>query len=95
MNGPCYAQVLQKLVKSADMVGEALVPYYRQILPILNAYKTNKKCLGDGIQYGQRRRDSLGELIEVRENKRKRGVGGRKDFSTDRGAGTRWEKSLR
>jgi len=57
-------KVLQKLVKSADMVGEALVPYYRQILPVLNAYKQNKKCLGDGIQYGQRRRDSLGELIE-------------------------------
>jgi len=57
-------KVLQKLVKSADMVGEALVPYYRQILPILNAYKNNKACLGDGIQYGQRRRDSLGELIE-------------------------------
>lgn len=25
------------------MVGEALVPYYRQILPILNIYK-NKNC---------------------------------------------------
>ena len=59
-------QVIQKLVKSADLVGEALVPYYRQILPILNAYKNNKKCLGDGIQYGQQRRDSLGELVEVR-----------------------------
>jgi len=57
-------KVLQKLVKSGDMIGEALVPYYRQILPILNAYKNNKTCLGDGIQYGQRRRDSLGELVE-------------------------------
>ena len=26
-------QLLQKLVCSADLVGEALVPYYRQILP--------------------------------------------------------------
>lgn len=32
-------QLLQKLVLSADLVGEALVPYYRQILPILNLYK--------------------------------------------------------
>jgi len=57
-------KVLQKLVKSAEHVGEALVPYYRQILPILNAYKDKKKCLGDGIQYGQRKKNSVGELIE-------------------------------
>ena len=36
-------KVLQHLVVSAEMVGEALVPYYRQILPILNIYK-NKNC---------------------------------------------------
>ena len=32
-------KVLQHLVVSADLVGEALVPYYRQILPILNIFK--------------------------------------------------------
>lgn len=32
-------KVLQHLVMSADMVGEALVPYYRQILPIFNIFK--------------------------------------------------------
>lgn len=32
-------KVLQHLVKSGDMVGEALVPYYRQILPTLNLFK--------------------------------------------------------
>lgn len=32
-------KVLQHLVTSADMVGEALVPYYRQILPIFNIFK--------------------------------------------------------
>ena len=36
-------KVLQHLVVSAEMVGEAMVPYYRQILPILNIYK-NKNC---------------------------------------------------
>lgn len=33
-------QVLQQLVLSGDMIGEALVPYFRQILPILNLFKT-------------------------------------------------------
>ena len=36
-------KVLQHLVTSADMVGEALVPYYRQILPILNLFKVSLK----------------------------------------------------
>lgn len=32
-------RILQHLVKSGDMIGEALVPYYRQILPTLNLFK--------------------------------------------------------
>jgi hypothetical protein len=32
-------KVLQDLVESAPMVGEALVPYYRQILPVFNIFK--------------------------------------------------------
>ncbi|KAF2978212.1 hypothetical protein EK904_006777 [Melospiza melodia maxima] len=32
-------KVIQHLVVSAEMVGEALVPYYRQILPVLNIFK--------------------------------------------------------
>lgn len=56
-------QLLQKLVDSADLVGEALVPYYRQILPILNLFK-NKNCnSGDKIDYAQRKKACLGELI--------------------------------
>ena len=38
-------KVLQHLVVSADMVGEALVPYYRQILPIFSIFKS-KNCKG-------------------------------------------------
>lgn len=34
---------VQKLVLSAEMVGEALVPYYRQILPTFNMFK-GKRC---------------------------------------------------
>lgn len=32
-------KALQRLVRSADCVGEALVPYFRQILPIPNLLK--------------------------------------------------------
>jgi len=56
-------KILQALVKSADMIGEALVPYYRQVLPVLNIYKANNLNLGDGFDYSQRKRLNLGELI--------------------------------
>jgi hypothetical protein len=56
-------KVMQHLVVSADMVGEALVPYYRQILPILNAFINNNMNLGDGIDYSQQKRENMGDLI--------------------------------
>lgn len=56
-------QLLQKLVVSADLVGEALVPYYRQILLIFNLYKNWNKNIGDGIDYAQKNYDCLGELV--------------------------------
>jgi len=57
-------KVLQHLVVSADMVGEALVPYYRQILPILNIFKNKNVNSGDGICYGQQKRENIGDLIQ-------------------------------
>ncbi|CEM29660.1 unnamed protein product [Vitrella brassicaformis CCMP3155] len=57
-------KVLQALVLSGEMVGEALVPYYRQILPVFNLYKNRKTSTGDQMDYGQRKRANLGELIE-------------------------------
>ncbi|KAM9707461.1 parkin coregulated gene protein [Menidia menidia] len=57
-------KVLQHLVLSADKVGEALVPYFRQILPIFNLFKNKNKNLGDGIDYSQRKRQNIGDLIE-------------------------------
>jgi len=44
-------------------IGEALVPYYRQILPIFNLFKTKNVNLGDQIEYGQRKRENIGDLI--------------------------------
>lgn len=45
------------------LIGQALVPYYRQILPVLNIFIRQNDNLGDGIDYGQQRRENLGELI--------------------------------
>jgi len=57
-------KILQKLVISGEMIGEALVPYYRQLLPIFNLYKTKNSNLGDKIDYGQRKKINLGELVQ-------------------------------
>ncbi|XP_033741480.1 parkin coregulated gene protein homolog [Pecten maximus] len=57
-------KVLQHLVVSADMVGEALVPYYRQIMPILNIFKNKNVNSGDGIDYSQQKRENVGDLIQ-------------------------------
>ena len=56
--------VLQSLVLCSDTIGEALVPYYRQILPIMNLFKTNNKNQGDAIDYSQRKQTNLGDLIQ-------------------------------
>lgn len=57
-------KILQHLVVSADKVGAALVPYYRQILPILNIFKNRNLDLGDGIDYSQQKRENVGDLIQ-------------------------------
>jgi len=57
-------KIMQALVLSGDMIGEALVPYYRQILPVLNIFKSKNFNVGDGIDYSQRKKQCLGDLIE-------------------------------
>ncbi|XP_054771686.1 parkin coregulated gene protein-like [Lytechinus pictus] len=58
-------KVLQHLVRCGDQtVGEALVPYYRQILPVLNIFKNCNLNSGDSIDYGQQRRENIGDLIQ-------------------------------
>jgi hypothetical protein len=54
---------IQLVVKSSDVVAEALVPYYRQILPVLNLMKNRNKNLGDAIEYGQKKGANIGDLI--------------------------------
>eukprot|EP00930_Biecheleria_cincta_P081109 TRINITY_DN6977_c0_g2_i1.p1 TRINITY_DN6977_c0_g2~~TRINITY_DN6977_c0_g2_i1.p1 ORF type:complete len:333 (-),score=57.91 TRINITY_DN6977_c0_g2_i1:72-1031(-) len=57
-------KIIQSLVLSAEMVGEALVPYYRQILPVFNIFKSSTKNTFDKMDYGQRKRQDLGALID-------------------------------
>ncbi len=57
-------KILQALVSCSDTIGEALVPYYRQILPVLNLFKIRNKNLGDKIDYSQRKAANLGDLIQ-------------------------------
>jgi hypothetical protein len=56
--------VLQRLVVSGEMIGEALVPYYRQILPMFNLFKTKNLNIGDSIDYGQRKGQNIGDLVQ-------------------------------
>ena len=63
-------KVLQALVNcdvavsgGSGLIGQALVPYYRQILPVFNIFINNNDNLGDGIDYSQRKRQNLGDLI--------------------------------
>ena len=41
-----------------------VVPYYRQLLPIMNLYKNKNANLGDNIDYNQRKRVNIGDLIQ-------------------------------
>lgn len=33
-------KIIQEMVLASDLIGPALVPFYRQLLPMFNAYKT-------------------------------------------------------
>lgn len=56
-------KVLQMLVKTEELIGQALVPYYRQILPILNIFVCKNSNQGDQIDYAQRRGENIGDLV--------------------------------
>ncbi|ETV66657.1 hypothetical protein H257_16959 [Aphanomyces astaci] len=51
-------------LNAPGLIGQALVPYYRQILPILNIFIRKNDNLGDGIDYAQRKQENLGDLIQ-------------------------------
>ena len=65
----CVLKVLQQLVKcesqagAGTLIGQALVPYYRQILPVLNIFVRQNENTGDAIVYSQQNQECLGDLI--------------------------------
>ncbi|OXU20772.1 hypothetical protein TSAR_003772 [Trichomalopsis sarcophagae] len=57
-------RVLQRLVRCGNCIGEALVPYFRQILPVLNLLKDRNVNCGEGIDYSQQRGENVADLIQ-------------------------------
>jgi hypothetical protein len=57
-------KVIQRIATCNDYAGIRLVPYYRQLLPILNVFITINKNLGDKIDYSQRKKMNMGDLIQ-------------------------------
>ena len=55
---------MQAMLKTHEKVGLALVPYFKQLLPAFNRYKTAQVNSGDLMQYGQRKGLCLGDLVE-------------------------------
>ncbi|XP_026315471.1 parkin coregulated gene protein homolog [Hyposmocoma kahamanoa] len=61
----CHAlKCIQMIVTGCDKVGEALVPYYRQILPTLNLFKDRNRNIGAGIDHTSSRGENVADLIE-------------------------------
>jgi len=62
---------VEELVGCNAGVGEALVPYYRQLLSVMNLFLAKRENLGDAMDYGQRRGEDLaarvGEVLEALE----------------------------
>lgn len=57
-------RIIQALGKCEDFTGQALVPYYRQLLPVFNIFKTLNLNCGDQIDYNQRKNNNVGTLID-------------------------------
>ena len=67
-------RVIQQLVAVGPKVGAALVPYYRQILPVVNIFAGKAVNLGDKMDFAQKK-GHLGELIQETLQKMEMGSG--------------------
>ncbi|CAL6004335.1 Parkin_co-regulated protein [Hexamita inflata] len=56
-------RAIQLLLNADPLVGPALVPYYRNILPVINIFFSKNVNIGDKIYYGQRKNQNIGDLI--------------------------------
>ncbi|XP_058795291.1 parkin coregulated gene protein-like isoform X2 [Phymastichus coffea] len=57
-------RILQRLVRCGNCIGEALVPYFRQILPVFSLLKDRNVNYGEGIDYSQQRGENVADLIQ-------------------------------
>ena len=57
-------KILQRLVIEHPNIGEDLVPFFRQLLPVFNLFRTKNQNIGDKIDYSQRKNECLGDLIQ-------------------------------
>lgn len=57
-------KVIQKLASCNKYVGQALVPYYRQLLPPMNLFKSRTKTTYDKVSTNERFDEDLAELIQ-------------------------------
>lgn len=57
-------KVIQRIATCSELAGIRLVPYYRQLLPILNVFITKNNNIGDKIDYAQRKKKNIGDLIQ-------------------------------
>jgi hypothetical protein len=62
-------KIIQQLIRVDESIGPALLPYGRQFLVPLVPFLDRTKNLGDGIDYGQRKRDDVGEEVSDRNYK--------------------------
>ncbi|XP_026480502.1 parkin coregulated gene protein homolog [Ctenocephalides felis] len=56
-------RVLQHLVTAEERIGQALVPYYRQILPVCNMFIEDNVNLLDEIDFAYSKGERVGDLI--------------------------------
>lgn len=56
---------LQLLVKTSPRCGAALVPHYRQFIPLIALMRNRNKNLGDKMDYGQRKGLNTGDAIDA------------------------------
>ena len=45
-------RILQLMCEAEELIGQALVPYFRQILPVLSIFAKHNVNLGDAMEYG-------------------------------------------
>ncbi|EER04000.1 conserved hypothetical protein, partial [Perkinsus marinus ATCC 50983] len=54
-------ELIQVMVRSGEMIGEALVPYYRQLLPVMNMFRNQRSRRGD---MDCRLKRNIGAIVE-------------------------------